>query len=93
MTTAEKCEEIFRNIVERCNKANEENPTAPAIAFGPDWGGNALTIYFGAKMEDHTHVGWGEGTFEKLIDGVHALLLEGKGLSLNIPLSDVEIKA
>lgn len=90
MTTAEKCEAILRNIVKRCNDAEAKNPTAPAIAFGPDWGGNALTIYFGAEMQDHTHVGWGEGTFEKLIDGVHDLLIEGQGLSLNIPISEIK---
>jgi len=90
MTTAEKCEEILKNIVKRCNEAEAESPTAPAIAFGPDWGGNALTIYFGAKLEDHTHVGWSEASFEKLIDGVYDLLLEGKGLSLQIPIGDAK---
>ena len=55
MNTAEKCEEILKNIVERCNKDGEGPGSGkPVVSFAPDWGGNSLTLYIG---EDHTHVG------------------------------------
>ena len=83
MTTAEKCEEILKEIVRRCDESAGEDPTAPIVSFGPDWGGNALTLYI---KEDHTHVGWSGATFDELINSLHARFLEGKGLSFQMPI-------
>jgi hypothetical protein len=86
MTTAEKCEEILKNIVKRCNEDGEGPGSGkPVVSFAPDWGGNSLTVYFG---EDHTHVGDSstEYPFEKLIDRLHDQFLEGKGLSFQMPI-------
>lgn len=86
MTTAEKCEEILRNIVKRCNEDGEGPGSGKqVVAFAPDWGGNSLTLYLG---EDHTHVGASDDDypFEDLINCLHDRLLEGKGLSFQIPI-------
>lgn len=86
MNTADKCEEILKNIVERCNRHGDLLGTGqPVVSFAPDWGGNSLTLYLG---EDHTHVGDSsdEYTFDRLIDRLHDQLLEGKGLSFQIPI-------
>ena len=90
MNTAEKCEEILKNIVERCNKDGEGPGSGkPVVSFAPDWGGNSLTLYIG---EDHTHVGDSsdEYPFERLVDQLHDQLLEGKGLSFQIPIGDAK---
>jgi hypothetical protein len=89
MTTAEKCEAILRDIVQRCNADDSEDggpgSGKPVIKFGPDWGGNSLTLYIG---DDHTHVGaaGADYPFEKLVDRLYDQLLEGKGLSFQIPI-------
>lgn len=89
MNTAEKCEEILREIVRLCDEAAGKDPTSPVISFGPDWGGNALTLYIG---EDHTHVGSSDDsfTFDQLVNSLHARFLEGKGLSFQIPIGDAK---
>lgn len=81
MTTPEKCEAIIRAIVDRANVRHASGKDEWAIAFGPDWGGFALTVYDPEK--GHTHVGGiHEGsTFEHLVDSLHAQLTEGRGLS------------
>lgn len=81
-----RCEQILLDIVRRCN---ERRDRGIAVGFAPDWGGNSLTVF----MDDsHTHVG-GVGSsddvsFEDLIERLHERLLDGKGLSLAIPLSE-----
>lgn len=93
MTTQEKCEAILRNIVERCNADDSEDGGPGSgkrvVSFAPDWGGNSLTLYIG---EDHTHVGYGgaECSFDQLVDGLYNQLLEGKGLSFQIPIGDAK---
>jgi hypothetical protein len=90
MTTAEKCEEILRNIVQRCNEDDSEDggpgSGKPVVSFAADWGGNSLTLYLG---ESHTHIGASDKDypFEKLIDRLYDQLLEGKGLSFHTPES------
>ena len=85
MTTADRCEEILKEIVRLCDEAAGKDPTSPVVSFGPDWGGNALTLYIG---DDHTHVGASDNdyTFDQLIKSLHARLLEGNGLSFQIPI-------
>lgn len=82
-TTADKCEAILRNIVDRCNASEDGSPGKPVIKFAPDWGGNSLTLYVG---DDHTHVG-GAGAdypFDQLVDSLHDQLLEGRGMSFQM---------
>jgi hypothetical protein len=82
ITTPEKCEAILREIVKRCN--NSQETTEATVGFGPDaWGGNALTVYLDGS---HTHVGYEEAPFDLLINNLYDLLIEGKGLSLAIPM-------
>ena len=89
MTTAEKCAAILKNIVDRCNADDSEDggpgSGKPVVTFAPDWGGNSLTLGIGA---DHTHVGSSDKdyTFERLIDRLYDQLLEGRGLSFQIPI-------
>jgi len=76
----EKCRKIIESIISRCNvNTNEEGGWS--IAFGPDWGGNSLTIF--DSKGSHTHVGIiaEGGTTEELIDQLHDLLVNGRGLS------------
>lgn len=77
VTTSDKCREILEAIVAACG---DENEKSIRIGFGPDWGGNTLTVYRGY---DHTHVGdiSAAGTFEALVDQLHDLLIKGRGLS------------
>jgi hypothetical protein len=90
VNTADKCEAILKNIVERCNADDPDDPEGgpgsgkPIVKFAPDWGGNSLTLYIG---DDHTHVGDSspDYTFERLIDRLYDQLLHGKGLSFQIP--------
>jgi hypothetical protein len=86
MTTNEKSTAILKAILDICNKSLEEDPTADpmgrVVSLGPDWGGNALTIYV---SNSHTHVGTPGGTFEQLVDQLHELLIEGRGLSWASP--------
>lgn len=85
MTTDEKCAAILRNIVKRCNDDDDSDHGEPTVGFGPDWGGYSLTIHLGSN---HTHVGSADRdyTFEQMIDRLHDQLLEGHGLSLQIPI-------
>lgn len=93
MTTAEKCEAILKNIVERCNADDSEDggpgSGKKVVSFAPDWGGNSLTLYIG---DDHTHVGMSgdDFPFERLIDSLYDQLLEGKGLSFQIPIGNAQ---
>ena len=77
MSTAEKAEEILRWIVARCNEKPESNNTQ--VGFAADWGGNSVTVWIGSR---HTHVGLPETEWDDLVDQLHALLTEGRGLSL-----------
>jgi hypothetical protein len=81
MTTDEKSTAILKAILDICNKTLEDPASdrmGRVMGFGPDWGGNALTVYVG---DSHTHVGDSNGTFEQLIDQLHAQLIDGRGLS------------
>jgi hypothetical protein len=86
MTTQDKCAAILKEIVRRCNEDGEgPGSGSMVIGFGPDWGGNSLTLFIG---DNHTHVGSSddEYPFDQLIDRLHDQLLEGKGLSFQIPI-------
>ena len=85
MNTQEKCEAILKEIVRRCDDNRGTEPDEPVISFAQDWGGNSITLYVDGS---HTHMGSHEGTFDQLINGLHDFLLEGKGLSLAIPISE-----
>ena len=50
----------------------------PVVGFGPDWGGNSMTVYWG---DTHTHIGLPECTLEQLINQMYNLMCEGGGLS------------
>lgn len=80
--TDRKCAEIMAYIVNQCNEEHMDakGTKGPLISFGPDWGGNSLTVY---KNGSHSHVGnvSDDGTFEQLIDQLHDLLIAGRGLS------------
>lgn len=82
MTTAEKCEEIMKEILARCNKQYEESGSTDwVVAFGPDWGDFSLTVFDSAL--GHSHVGQitEGGSFEELVTQTHDLLIKGRGLS------------
>ncbi len=86
--TAEQCEAILRNIVERCNDDDPiEDTGAMIIGFGPDWGGNALTVFID---DSHTYVGSSCGSFARLVDSLHKRLIGGKGMSLAISVKEEE---
>jgi hypothetical protein len=73
VTTDEKSAAILRKVVEVCNTRADEDPTGAVVSFGPDWGGNALTVSIGEK---HTHVGQSDGSFENLVDRLYKCLVE-----------------
>jgi hypothetical protein len=90
MTTQDKCAAILKEIVRRCNEDGDGPGSGkPVVSFAPDWGGNSLTLYIG---EDHTHVGSSdpEYPFDQLISRLYDQLLEGKGLSFQIPIGDAK---
>ena len=74
MKTSEKCEAIFKKIVEMNQDINNET----GITFAPDWAGNSLTIQ---TNDGHSHCGQPEGSFDDLITSIHDLLCKGRGLS------------
>lgn len=78
--TDRKCAEILACIVNTCNEKQNSQHNGPVVGFGPDWGDHSLTVY---RKGDHTHVGCisGESSFAELVDQLHALLIEGEGLS------------
>jgi hypothetical protein len=85
MTTDEKSTAILKAILDTCNKTLEDangDPMRRVVGLGPDWGGNAMTLYVG---NSHTHVGNSGGTFEQLIDGLYEQLIDGRGLSWATP--------
>lgn len=75
MTTQQKSEAILKRIVELNQDINDRT----GILFSPDWSGNSLTVAF---KDGHTHCGNPEGNFKQLIDSLHDMLCENKGLSL-----------
>lgn len=79
--TEKKCAEILAFIVKTCNENMDfKGGGVPVIGFGPDWGGNSLTMY---TKGTHTHVGSvaEESDFATLIDQLHDRLINGRGLS------------
>lgn len=78
MSTDEKSTAIIKKLLEICNNFAGLDPMGPVVQIGPDWGYNALTVYIG---DTHSHVGFHGGSFEQMIDSMHALLCDGKGLS------------
>ena len=63
--------EVVQRIVDLTN-------TNHAVSFEKDWGGNSLTVVIG---DFHTHVGLPEADFDQLLDELHAVVVEGGGLS------------
>lgn len=81
MTTNEKCRAIIEGIRDICNDERYADKSA-VISFSQDWGGNSLTLQIAGM--GHTHVGCpsSHATFEELVNSLHALLCEGRGLSI-----------
>ena len=71
MTTADKCEQIVRRILDLANQQK-------TVGFEDDWGGNSVTLF-----EDgvHTHVGAPAMSWPEFVDALHAQLCHGRGLS------------
>lgn len=65
--------EIINAIVNICN----ENRNAH-VTFIADWGGNNLTVIFSRGR--HTHCGFPEGEYERLIDDLYDVLMEEQKL-------------
>jgi hypothetical protein len=79
--THKKCSDILACIVNQVNTVESEKfayQHGASVGFRHDFGDNTLTIYVNGN---HTHVGTPGGTFEELIDQLHNLLINGKGLS------------
>jgi len=78
--TLRKCREIVVAIRDICNKEGR-------ITFEEDWGDNSLTISFHGG---HTHAGFPGGSEENLIDSLHDMFVENRGLSIvkNEPAKD-----
>lgn len=84
LDTQGKSVAILRAIEQRlqdqsvqCHMATELK--RPVIGFDPDvWGANTWTVWAG---DNHTHVGYPDGSFEQLVDSLYDLLCEKKGLS------------
>ena len=72
MTTNEKCREILEAVVRLSNSEGHVN-------FLQDFGGNTLTV---GVLGDHTHVGCPGGSFDQLVDNLHAALV-GPGVHLS----------
>lgn len=78
LTTADKCEAILRHILDKCNEKAETDPMGCVMGFGPDWGGNALTVWLEGQ---HTHVGYNGASWDDLINSLYNNLCKGVGLS------------
>jgi hypothetical protein len=81
--TQRKAVEILQAIESLLQKKQEvldsEVQLRPVIGFDPDcWGDNNWTVWSG---DSHTHVGVPGGSFENLVDNLHSLLCERRGLS------------
>lgn len=63
--------EILQAIRDACNACDQ-------VTFSADWGGNSLIIHSDDK---HTHCGFPEATYDQLINDLHDVLVEGRGLS------------
>jgi len=70
---------IFKKIVQVCNSGTE-------VKFESDFGDNTLTIIIG---DSHTHVGVPDGSFDTLIESLHASLHGGPGLTWDNGYPDV----
>ena len=66
------CKLILQKMLEITNKGTP-------IILEEDFGGNTMTISI--KDQGHTHVGVPDGNFDVLVNNLHDLLLEGRGLS------------
>jgi len=62
---------LIETIVKLCNDGKR-------VSFSEDTGGNTLTVSINAR---HSHVGTHECTTQELLDQLHGLLVEGRGLS------------
>jgi len=74
MNTTQKCEAILKQIV----GLNQDINNKQGVSFTPDWAGNSLTI---ETKDGHSHCGDPDGSFKRLINELHSLLCEGRGLS------------
>ena len=71
MTTKHKCQAIIERIIELTNLGQP-------VLFHDDFGGHTLTVLVG---KSHTHCGVPDGSFNQLVDSLHATLTGGPGLS------------
>jgi len=62
---------LIETIVKLCNDGKR-------VSFAEDTGGNTLTVSINAR---HSHVGTHECNTQELLDQLHGLLVEGRGLS------------
>lgn len=64
--------EILQAILILVNKGH-------TVSFKNDWGGNSITLFIDGK---HTHCGVDEGSFDLLVQSLHDVLVQHRGLSL-----------
>ena len=69
------CEVSLRAVFEKILDIINENKV---IVLTEDFGDNTLTIEIDGR---HTHCGSPSGTFEQLVDSLHGVLIDKKGLS------------
>jgi hypothetical protein len=80
MDSEQKSSEIIKEIVRLAN-------TGIPVTIEKDWGdANTCTIFIG---DDHTHMGWPDCTHDQLIDNLYDLLINGQGLSFDIPIEGI----
>lgn len=79
MTTEQQALAIVLAIRDACDREGGQGEPMLRVGFAPDWGGNSLTILYADGS--HTHVGDTDDTDDQLVEQLHALLCEGRGLS------------
>lgn len=76
ISTEKMAKEILLKIFSLVNSGTD-------VKFEEDWGDGTITIYCGDR---HTHCGFPNATADKLIESIYNTLIQGKGLSFDIPV-------
>jgi hypothetical protein len=74
LSPAEKCEAVFKRIVELVNERH-----GLRVGFEADWGGNSLTVYVD---DSHSHTGDPDWGWENLVEGLYRMFCTGGALGL-----------
>lgn len=82
ISTEKMSKEILLKIFEMVNQGTN-------IEFEEDMGEGTVTIYCGDR---HTHCGFPNATDDELIESIYNTLIEGRGLSFDIPLKNKDDK-